>query len=139
MPNDKRRTINTELLILSTIGPLGHRLPNRRTTMTIKQLVQIMRGVFQCLWFCASKGIHYRDLNLGNIVFLPVPGSKDDMTGFLIDFGNARYLDKPRSLHGQPASHDKSPLIQKDDHVSSTLLYRSTNLSCDESTYYSGI
>lgn len=91
------------ICIMATSGPRGHRMPTTKSAtflcdgeiivLGLRNYGEILLGVFESLWYAASKGIHYRDINLGNIMWIWVEGRA---VGVLIDFGNARHLDQLR-------------------------------------------
>jgi serine/threonine protein kinase len=64
-----------------------------KNTFGMRGWIQIMRDIVRSLWFAASRGVHHRDMNGGNILYSTQP----DVTiaGYLVDFGNARILDRP--------------------------------------------
>jgi hypothetical protein len=82
---------------------------------------QLLKGVFECLWFAASKGIHYRDLNQGNIMWTMKDGQ---IIGYLIDFGNARYLNQPRQSN-LSRGENNTALLCEDDARSATYYFQS--------------
>lgn len=62
------------------------------TSTTVADLIRIYRNILKTLKHCALEGIHYRDLNLGNIL----QDVNDPGSGFLIDYGGARVLNHRR-------------------------------------------
>jgi serine/threonine protein kinase len=96
---------------MATSGPLGWNMPTepdtvfscngREVVLGLRHYGQILLGVCESLWYAAIKGVHHRDISLGNIMWTwieEVPGdpSSGRAVGYLVDFGNARYRDNPR-------------------------------------------
>lgn len=109
----KTRTRGTprSLCIMATSGPLGWNMPTepdivfscngREVVLGLRHYGQILLGVCESLWYAAIKGVHHRDISLGNIMWTwieDVPGdpSSGRAVGYLVDFGIARYRDNPR-------------------------------------------
>jgi hypothetical protein len=68
-------------------GVLGEPIPMiKRPDFGIRAYVQVLQGLDQALWYAATKGIHYRDINQGNVFWIKLG---DRYIGYLIDFGNA--------------------------------------------------
>ncbi|KAH8083602.1 hypothetical protein HD553DRAFT_335712 [Filobasidium floriforme] len=89
--------------VLAVACPLGQRLPAaaKDSSIGLRQYAQILLGGIQSDWFSASKGIHYRDNNPGNLMWKQLATVSDgrsvpDVVGFLVDFGNARILEQAR-------------------------------------------
>jgi serine/threonine protein kinase len=87
---------------------------------TLKNHVRLHRSLTQTLGWLAEHGIHYRDLNNGNVL--------RNATGecVLIDFGNARYLRRPRGQTNQDGSEEVH--ISFDDARSGTLMFMSRRI-----------
>ena len=87
---------------------------------TLKNHVRLHRSLTQTLGWLAEHGIHYRDLNNGNVL--------RSSTGecILIDFGNARFRDRPRGQTNTKSSEHVS--LSGDDAGSSTLMYSSRRI-----------
>ena len=87
---------------------------------TLKKHVRLHRSLTQTLGWLAEHGIHYRDLNNGNVL--------RSSTGecILIDFGNARYLRRPRGQTNQDGS--AAVHISFDDARSGTLMFMSRRI-----------
>lgn len=107
----RTRGIPRSLCIMATSGPLGWNMPTepdtvfscngREVVLGLRHYGQILLGVCESLWYAAIKGVHHRDISLGNIMWTwieEVPGdpSSGRAVGYLVDFGNARYRDNPR-------------------------------------------
>ena len=106
--------------VLAVACPLGmrlpvqareHRLPEKslgeglpaaaNDGLGLRHFAQILHGCVQSLWYASSKGLHYRDFNQGNVMwrFLSPPSEECQVAvGYLVDFGNARVLNQPRSV-----------------------------------------
>ena len=87
---------------------------------TLRNHVRLHRSLTQTLGWLAEHGIHYRDLNNGNVL--------RGVTGecVLIDFGNARYLRRPRGQTNQDGS--AAVHISFDDARSGTLMFMSRRI-----------
>jgi len=83
------------LSCMCTINPQGQRI-SIRSELSISQRVEILSDGIASLWVAACNDIHYRDVNAGNIVYLFSDQGSEEVTAFLIDYGNARILDEPR-------------------------------------------
>jgi hypothetical protein len=115
---------------LCTTGKLGKPLPmNLQDGFGVRAYVQVLQGVWNTLWHATSKGLHYHDINEGNIFYIKLPDGR--YIGYLIDFGNARYLDHPRIQPG-PVDENDVLLLHKDDGVSINKLFQS--VACMEAT-----
>ena len=119
------------LSAMCTINPHGRRI-NDCSQLSLKQRLQVLRHIFQCLWIAACLGIHYRDINTGNILHTLVkhldPQDQTSLIGYLIDYGNARILDQRRiytrldqRMHGNTDIQ-----LRLDDARSANLLFLST-------------
>lgn len=89
--------------IMAVACPLGQRLPAvaKNSPIGLRQYAQILLGGIQTDWLTASKGIHYRDSNPGNLMWKQLATFSDgrsvpDVVGYLVDFGNARILEEAR-------------------------------------------
>ena len=89
--------------VLAVACPLGQRLPAvaKHSSIGLRQYAQILLGGIQTDWLSASKGIHYRDNNPGNLMWKQLTTFSDgrsvpDVVGYLVDFGNARILEQAR-------------------------------------------
>jgi len=91
-----------ELSVLVTSGPHGERVPTEPSSLSLRDHYDILSGVIQTLWVVSCCDVHYRDLNLGNILFHIVKiaengqAESSEVIGYLIDYGNARILDHRR-------------------------------------------
>ena len=121
--------------VIATTGPEGRRMPSRPPQSTdgddalsLRNYGQIQLGVVESLWFAASKGVHHRDINLGNIMWI---WGKGRAIGYLVDFGNARYLDNPRRtvLVVPNGPYGKGHDLSIDDGRSGTQTFRSIHTS----------
>lgn len=82
---------------------------------TLRSHTRFHRSLTKTLGWLAKHGIHYRDLNNGNVL------RTANGLCVLIDFGNARYLKRPRGQTGnQPVEAWKLSL---DDARSGTLMF----------------
>jgi hypothetical protein len=118
-------THKLRLTAMAMLGPLGKRLPTIPEGFGIRNWTRVMKGVFESLWYASSKGIHYRDINAGNIVWIEHP-TTGEIIGYLIDYGNARYLNRNRLV---PREEDVNGvmLLCEDDARSITVLYQCTS------------
>jgi hypothetical protein len=84
------------LSAMCTINPHGRRI-NDRSALSLKDRLEILNHTFQSLYVAACSNIHYRDINTGNVLYSLLQ-SEDGrrVIGYLIDYGNARYLDERR-------------------------------------------
>ena len=90
-------------LLMSSSDPLPQALYHaEKSTFGMRGWIQIMRDIVRSLWFAASRGVHHRDMNGGNILYSTQPDGT--IAGYLVDFGNARILDRPRL----PAKYTKA-------------------------------
>jgi hypothetical protein len=76
----KTRTRGTprSLCVMATSGPLGWNMPTepdtvfscngREVVLGLRHYGQILLGVCESLWYAAIKGVHHRDISLGNIM-----------------------------------------------------------------------
>lgn len=98
--------------------------------LTVRSHVRFHRSLTKTLGWLAKSGIHYRDLNNGNVL-RSAAGSC-----VLIDFGNARYLKRPR---GRTGDQPVEPLdLSMDDARSGTLMFMSRRIHAltEESNRY---
>jgi hypothetical protein len=87
---------------------------------TLRTHVRLHRSLTQTLGWLAKNGIHYRDLNSGNVL------RNDAGKCVLIDFGNARYRKRPR---GQTRDQATEPLaLSWDDARSGTFMFMSRRI-----------
>lgn len=109
------RTRNTTIITFCTEGKhVDEDLP------TLRNHVRFHRSLTQTIRWLAKIGLHYRDLNNGNVL--------RSATGYcvLIDFGNARYLKTPR---GQTGDQPVGALdLSMDDARSGTLMFMSRRI-----------
>lgn len=128
------------ICIMATSGPRGQRMPTqatqelivdgKRIVLGLRHFGQILLGVCESLWYAASKGIHCRDINLGNILWIWIEKTPGDPTsgraiGYLIDFGNARHLNNPRRPEAAQNVIDNLYALSMDDGRSATPTYSS--------------
>lgn len=85
---------------------------------------QVFLGIVECLWYSASKGIHYRDLNLGNVMWRWLPDGKT-VIAWLVDRGNARYLQAPRAASSRERTLDEAIKLAEDDGRSANPYFQS--------------
>ena len=85
--------VELHLSAMCTRNYPGERI-DETTPLTMQQRGRILSGVVGSLWLAACSGIHYRDINTGNILFWV--DADGVVYGFLIDYGNARELDERR-------------------------------------------
>lgn len=96
-----------------------------RKDISLKDLFLIAKGLCRTLDFLSRLGIHYRDLNLGNILRAITEDDGDRNLCVLIDFGNARIL---KSRRGQPGDIDTPPEprdVNRDDARSANAYFMS--------------
>lgn len=79
-----------------------------------RQHLRLYRGFFEIIRFLASIGVHYRDLNNGNIMCAL------DGECLVIDFGNARILKQRRGADSRRQSLGNDLEISLDDSRSGT-------------------
>ena len=104
--------------------PLGRRLPSFYTPeLGMKQYGEIFIGMMESVWLGASKGLHYRDFNGGNVMWYKLPNGKT--VGFLIDWGNARIRQQPRCTVPRAMKDHESVGICHDDDRSANPLFPS--------------
>lgn len=82
-----------------------------KANLTGRQLMEVIADVFEILWYLSCRGVHYRDLNFGNILVRIDPNS-GGYVGVLIDFGNATYAAERRRL---PETMDELKQAHLDD------------------------
>ena len=92
-PDQSVTHVKLHLSAMCTRNWPGERI-DETTPMTMQQRARVLLGVFGSLWLAACSDIHYRDINTGNILFWE--DANGTVHGFLIDYGNARELDKRR-------------------------------------------
>lgn len=113
------RKLKLQALVLRC--PIGEPM-GRQTTML--EAAAACGAVVPILEQVASAGVHYRDLNLGNILrYSSTSAGASVSPSMLVDFGNARF-------HGRAKGEDlDSPLMQlvEDDHRSVTPCFLSLN------------
>jgi hypothetical protein len=87
---------------------------------TLQNHLRFHRSFTKTLGWFAKIGLHYRDLNNGNVL------RAADGSCIVIDFGNARYLKRPR---GQTEDQPVEPLVlSMDDARSGTLMFMSRRI-----------
>jgi hypothetical protein len=87
---------------------------------TLRNHLRFHRSFTKTLGWFAKIGLHYRDLNNGNVL------RAADGSCIVIDFGNARYLKRPR---GQTEDQPVEPLVlSMDDARSGTLMFMSRRI-----------
>jgi flagellar motility protein MotE (MotC chaperone) len=116
-------THKLQLTAIVMSGTLGKTLPSKPDGFGIRKWTRVMKGVFESLWHTSSKGMHYRDINSGNIMWIEDPVS-GEVVGWLIDYGNVRYLNQNRLV---PRGDDVNGvmLLCEDDARSITRLFQS--------------
>jgi hypothetical protein len=94
--------IHFVLSVLVTTSPHGERVPTEATELSLRHHYKILRNAVETLWILSCCDVHYRDINLGNILF-EVTWTEGVMmvTGFLIDYGNARISNQRRKQTGR--------------------------------------
>jgi hypothetical protein len=115
------------LSILVTTCRIGRRLPMVVLTtdrFSYRNYGQVFLGIVECLWFSASKGIHYRDLNLGNVMWRWLPDGKT-VIAWLVDWGNARYLQAPRAASSRERTLHETIKLAEDDGRSANPYFQS--------------
>jgi hypothetical protein len=99
--------IHFVLSVLVTTSPHGERVPTEATELSLCHHYKILRNAAETLWILSCCDVHYRDINLGNILFeMTWIGRKMMVTGFLIDYGNARILNQRRKQTGRTEGQD---------------------------------
>lgn len=87
---------------------------------TLRNHLRFHRSFTKTLGWFAKIGLHYRDLNNGNVL------RAADGSCIVIDFGNARHLNRPR---GQTGDQPVGPLdLSMDDARSGTLMFMSRHI-----------
>jgi hypothetical protein len=104
-----------QLVVLAIHGPIGSTLDPRSDDLTLADVCEIYQGVFGQLWYGAEKGVHFRDVSPGNILWRLLPDGRK--VGFLIDYGNARFENERRDK-SSPADTGKG--VCEDDLRSGT-------------------
>jgi hypothetical protein len=115
------------LSILVTTCRVGRRLPmviSDTDKFSFRNYGQVFLGIVECLWFSASKGIHYRDLNLGNVMWRWLPDGKT-VIAWLVDWGNARYLQAPRAASSRERTLHETIKLAEDDGRSANPYFQS--------------
>jgi hypothetical protein len=109
------------------LGPLGQRMPTAAVdNFGIRKYTQVLKGAFESLWYVSSKGVHYRDINWGNIMWRQ-GATPDDVIGYVIDYGNSRHLEENR-IQARGRDSNGLMLLCEDDARSVTVLYQSIQL-----------
>jgi len=103
------------LVVLAIQGPIGNTLEPRSDNLTLADVCEIYQGVFGQLWYGAEKGVHFRDVSPGNILWKLLPDGRK--VGFLIDYGNARFENERRD---KSLSADTGKGVCEDDLRSGT-------------------
>lgn len=103
--------------------------------LTTSQLLRILRDLLRLLKRVSEKGIHYRDVNLGNFVlkqaFEQLWSDSKASVLMLLDFGNSRYLDEHRG--GSDSARAMGVPLGADDALSVCALFVShRSLECAE-------
>jgi hypothetical protein len=121
--------------ILAVTCPLGQRLPAvaKDSPIGLRQYAQILLGGIQTDWLSASKGIHYRDNNPGNLMWKQLATfsngrSVPDVVGYLVDFRNARILEQTRLTFDWMRNTSLALSLCADDGRSANPLFQS--ISC---------
>lgn len=121
------------LCVVATTGPEGRPMPshppkstNGDNALSLRNYGQIQLGIVESLCFAASKVVQYRDINLGNIMWI---WGKGRAIGYLVDFGNARYLDDPRRTVVPDGPHGKEYNLSMEDGRSGMPTFRSIHTS----------
>lgn len=131
----EEKSAPVRLSILVTQCPIGRNLPTiarNANKLSLRNWGQIFLGILECLWFSSSKGIHYRDLNLGNVMWAWMPDGKT-VVAWLVDWGNARHLQQPRIL--SVMSIADVIRLAEDDGRSANPYFRST--ACNQASQLS--
>lgn len=94
---DEDGQVRLELSVLCTTGPHGERVPTTKgSKLSLKNHCEIQCGVFETILTISCCDVHYRDLNIGNVLFVvdPIPSNDKKgksrqaagkITGYLID------------------------------------------------------
>ena len=107
-----------QLSTLATFCEVGRHVDE--TIITVANHIQLHTSLARTLKWLAEAGTHYRDLNNGNVL----RSKNGDVV--LIDFGNSRYLKRPRGQKGdKPADALELSL---DDAHSGTLMFMSRRI-----------
>jgi hypothetical protein len=89
--------IHFVLSVLVSTNPHGERVPTEATELSLCHHYKILRNAAETLWILSCCDVHYRDINLGNILFeVRMINGVETVTGYLIDYGNARIKDDRR-------------------------------------------
>jgi hypothetical protein len=113
---------------LMTLGPIGKRVPmdlshnDTDNLAGLRDYGRILKGIFESLWYTSSKGIHYRDMNLGNIMW--TRDESGQVAGYIIDFGNSRHLNQLRQS-SLIRDQDDMVMLCEDDARSATPWFQS--------------
>jgi hypothetical protein len=121
--NDEQEEVYLELSVLVTTGPHGERIPSATSSLSLRDHYDILSGALQTLWIVSCCNLHYRDINLGNILFHLKTVTENGqgvskVVGYLIDYGNARILDERRKQLPQKeedAPSKKATALHLDD------------------------
>eukprot|EP00294_Goniomonas_avonlea_P008749 CAMPEP_0114560012 /NCGR_PEP_ID=MMETSP0114-20121206/11227_1 /TAXON_ID=31324 /ORGANISM="Goniomonas sp, Strain m" /LENGTH=412 /DNA_ID=CAMNT_0001745519 /DNA_START=5 /DNA_END=1243 /DNA_ORIENTATION=+ len=103
--DDNRYLFATELLgpdLSTLIAPFGTSLPAVTTLKVASQMVSVLGSLHQ-------RGLCHRDVKIDNMV-LGLPGSPQESSLYLIDFGNAATFERePGRLESGPQPDDGTP------------------------------
>jgi len=91
-----------------------------RADLSLTQLAKIYFGLFKTLNYLASLGVHYRDLNLGNILYNLSSGTRCLLT----DFDFARLNLRSRGVPDEDEEQDEAWDISIDDAISGNVLFQ---------------
>jgi serine/threonine protein kinase len=92
-----------------------------RANLSLTQLAKIYLGLFKTLNYLAALGVHYRDLNLGNILYELSSGTRCLLT----DFDSARLNLRSRGDLDLDEQQNKAWDISIDDAMSGNVLFQS--------------
>lgn len=117
-----------ELSVLVTTGPHGERIPTKPSDISLRDHFKILRGFAETIWLASCCGVHYRDVNLGNVLF---ERSGSQITGYLIDWGNARILEERRKILPHPSGRGRNDTVNLclDDALYTNALFVCTEMA----------
>ena len=102
-----------------------------RANLSLSQLAKIHLGLFKTLNYLASLGVHYRDLNLGNILYDLSSGTRCLLT----DFDFARLNLRSRGEPDLDEEKDEAWDISIDDAISGNVLFQSRSAHAARECY----
>jgi hypothetical protein len=115
-----------EFSVFAMQGPVGRRVDADIDNLSLRDVSAIYLGAMQALFLASSHNVHFRDLNLGNIVSARSPSG--ELYGFLIDYGNSRYKNERKDpLRDQTSSEIKN--LCQDDRRSGNTTFLCTSVA----------